>query len=295
MFLYLLAFFVFNLVLRVTSQSFPDVLGYATNIQVERLLAETNAKRAEVNLTPLTLNGQLSLAASRKATDMFAKNYWAHVAPDGKTPWDFIVGSGYKYTVAGENLAKNFQDSTGVVNAWMASPSHRDNLLKGTYREVGFAVVNGKLLGEETTLVVQMFGTRPRPVGDAAPVVPQAPVDAPVVAQAPVVEPVVADLPVVNQQVVVPEVASVTEVNSEVAPSSLTFSSVLNLPKFDVLKVRRDATMIFGGVLIGILCVDLYLASKKRTVRAVGSSVAHVFFFLAIMFGVNFVLRGSVL
>ncbi len=287
MIMYLLAFAVFNFGLRSVSQKFPDVLGYATNIQVERLLVDTNQKRKDAGLGSLSLNQQLSQAAAGKAADMFGKNYWAHVAPDGKTPWDFIVGAGYKYTVAGENLAKNFQDSDGVVNAWMASPSHRDNLLKSTYKEVGFAVVNGKLQGEDTTLVVQMFGTRPnaKPLSDASDqsIVPQVQAAAPVVPEA------------VKKPVVVPEVASATQGEPETTVSQIPFASVISLPKFDVPTVRRDVTMLFGGMIVGVLLLDLWVAARKRTVRAVGSTVAHVFFFVAILISTNMILHGTIL
>lgn len=287
MMVYLLAFALFNFFLKFASQSYPDVLGYATNIQVQQLLENTNQRRTEAGLGSLTLNQQLSQAAAGKAADMFAKNYWAHVSPDGKTPWDFIVSSGYKYTVAGENLAKNFQDSSGVVNAWMASPSHRDNVLKSSYKEVGFAVVNGKLQGEETTLVVQMFGTRPvRAVSDTSESAPVAPatVSESVIAEVPVAQPVGAEAhPVVVSDVAA---ASVTQI---------PFASVISLPKFDVVTVRRDVSVLFGGMIIGVLLLDLWMAARKRTVRAVGSTVAHVFFFLAITAGANMILHGSVL
>lgn len=170
LFLYLFMLVVFRGGVSKIHALYPDVLGYATDIRVEKLFEATNQKRQEQSLSPLSLNPQLSQAAAQKAVDMFSKNYWAHNSPDGKTPWDFIVASGYSYTVAGENLAKNFSDSVGVVDAWMASPTHRDNILKGTYQDIGFAVVNGVLNGEETTLVVQMFGTSvAKPVSVAAP------------------------------------------------------------------------------------------------------------------------------
>src|SRR3989338_2025054 len=138
LFVYLLLLIVFQNGLKLGHKIFPDVLGYATDIHVEQLLSGTNQKRQEQGLSPLNLNSELSAAAAAKAVDMFAKNYWAHNNPEGKTPWDFIVSSGYRYTVAGENLAKNFGNSGGGVDAWMASPTPRDNLLKESYRDVWF-------------------------------------------------------------------------------------------------------------------------------------------------------------
>lgn len=139
----------------------PGVLGYASNITVADLLKNTNEKRTAAGDRQLVLNDELSQAAAAKAKDMFTKQYWAHTAPDGTDPWNFILNAGYNYLFAGENLARDFGDSKGVVNAWMNSPSHKENLLNPRYQEVGFAVVNGKYNGYETTLVVQMFGARP--------------------------------------------------------------------------------------------------------------------------------------
>ena len=135
------------------------VLGYATDIDSSSLFSLTNQQRAQAGQASLSLNSLLSQAAENKANDMFAKNYWAHNSPTGQTPWDFISASGYSYSAAGENLAKDFSTSNGVVTAWMNSPEHRANILNSSFRDVGFAVENGNLLGEPTTLVVAMYGT----------------------------------------------------------------------------------------------------------------------------------------
>ena len=61
---YVFLFAVFNFVLKGTQNALPDVLGYATDINVQQLLANTNAERAQAGLQPLTLNQQLSVALS---------------------------------------------------------------------------------------------------------------------------------------------------------------------------------------------------------------------------------------
>ncbi|MDN5275844.1 MAG: hypothetical protein JWN33_493 [Candidatus Saccharibacteria bacterium] len=142
-----------------TAKSF-QVLGYATNVNVTDLYTLTNAERSNAGVAGLTLDSQLNNAAYAKAQHMFQNNYWAHNAPDGTTPWDFILGAGYQYVAAGENLAKGFNTSSGVMNGWMNSPSHKDNVLQTAFTDVGFAAVNGTLQGEETTLVVAMYGSR---------------------------------------------------------------------------------------------------------------------------------------
>lgn len=139
---------------------YPQVLGYAANISGEEILRLSNMERKTNGVGEVRLDPQLSAAAAQKAADMMARDYWAHVSPAGTPPWVFINEAGYSYRYAGENLARDFSDPDSVVKAWMASPSHKDNLLNSRYLDMGIAVVDGKLGGRETTLVVQMFGTR---------------------------------------------------------------------------------------------------------------------------------------
>lgn len=138
----------------------PEVLGVSTNISSEKLVQLTNQERIKNNLPPLNFDEELSQAATEKAKDMFSKNYWAHNDPYGKTPWTFILNSGYQYVYAGENLARDFSKTEDIVSAWMESPGHKANILSSNYQDVGFAVLQGKLNGQETTLVVQLFGAR---------------------------------------------------------------------------------------------------------------------------------------
>ena len=173
-----------------------QVLGYAIDVNTADISALSNQQRAAAGLPALNLSTQLNSAAQAKATDMFAKNYWAHVAPNGKTPWAFILESGYSYQTAGENLAKDFNTSGGVVSGWMGSPEHKANILNSGYQDVGYAVMNGTLLGSETTLVVAMYGSRPAaPVAatTAPAATPVAPVAAPPATV--VTEPQVSEVP----------------------------------------------------------------------------------------------------
>ena len=144
---------------------FSNVLGFATDISVEKLYQLTNQKRTEAGLSTLTYNDKLATAATQKAQDMLAKNYWAHYGPGGTTPWNFILTAGYKYEFAGENLAKNFLFSSGVIDAWMNSPTHRANILNPEFQEVGVGVVKGAYTENgqtiETTMTTEIFA-RPK-------------------------------------------------------------------------------------------------------------------------------------
>lgn len=136
-----------------------NVLGEQNQVTVTELLAETNAARAKENKQPLRLDSQLSHAAYLKAQDMLKHQYWAHTSPQGVGPWKWIGDVDYNYIYAGENLARNFKNSDAVVGAWMRSESHRNNMLKPEYSDVGFATVDGVMQGKPVSLVVAMYAT----------------------------------------------------------------------------------------------------------------------------------------
>ena len=159
LFIYVLFFIFLQVGFSIISYTNPGILGISSSIDSEKIIELTNAERVKKGLGPVSENEALNKAAYLKGQNMLEENYWAHFAPSGKSPWDFILGSGYKFTYAGENLAKNFYNSEDVVAAWMNSPTHRDNLLNGKYKDIGIAVLEGNLNGVQTTLVIQEFGT----------------------------------------------------------------------------------------------------------------------------------------
>lgn len=124
------------------------------------IISLTNQSRTGAKLAALKENSQLAQAAQRKAKDMLARNYFAHTTPDGKRFWTWIDGAGYNYTLAGENLAIDFTTPESAHDALMASPTHKANIMNSRYKEVGVAVVSGNMGGQETTVLVEMFGTQ---------------------------------------------------------------------------------------------------------------------------------------
>ncbi|MEK7612857.1 MAG: CAP domain-containing protein [Patescibacteria group bacterium] len=124
-----------------------------------QLISLTNDERAHNNLHAVIENPLLDAAAQAKAEDMAAKGYFSHNGPDGMLPWQWIRGVGYAYQTAGENLAVRFTDSSEVVRAWMESPTHRANIVKEKYTEIGIGVAVGIFEGERATYVVQFFAT----------------------------------------------------------------------------------------------------------------------------------------
>ncbi|PIZ64015.1 hypothetical protein COY16_00400 [Candidatus Roizmanbacteria bacterium CG_4_10_14_0_2_um_filter_39_13] len=263
---FLTVYLVFALVLTVgithLQNTSGSILGYATDISTSKLLELTNVERAQNNLPALTRNEKLEKAAQAKAQDMFEKNYWSHYGPSGETPWEFILASGYQYEYAGENLAKNFLFSDGVVQAWMDSETHRENLLRPEYTDVGFAVVNGVINDEETTLVVQEFG---KPLYSTSKVESNAPQEQPVTATDQIVENI---------------------------PNPLVLADSANAPFY---ASYLNINLLFFSVLILALILDFYFASKLNLIHIKGKNLIHILFIGFVMIGTFIVINGSIL
>jgi uncharacterized protein YkwD len=138
-----------------------------SSISSGALVAMLNDHRKEAGLSELAPNEQLENAAMAKASDMIAHDYFNHWSPSGVSPWHWITQSGYQYSYAGENLAIDFATSNDVDEGWMNSTLHRENMLSTKYSEVGIAVARGVVEGQDTIVVVEMFGT-PRTMGAIA-------------------------------------------------------------------------------------------------------------------------------
>ncbi|MEN9649592.1 MAG: hypothetical protein RL094_559 [Candidatus Parcubacteria bacterium] len=124
-----------------------------------RVVDFTNIERSRDKLRDLTPNAVLQQAAQAKANDMASKQYFSHTGPDGTSPWSWFEKAGYDYKYAGENLAINFFDSKDVVNAWMNSQTHRENILNKNFTEIGIATAEGRYNGYRAIFIVEFFGT----------------------------------------------------------------------------------------------------------------------------------------
>ena|SRR3989304_7867176 len=136
--------------------SFP-VNSYALEINREGVIGLVNKERSERGLNTLVSNQRLQVAAQWKANDMIEKDYWEHFH-NGKSPWVWMKEAGYEYIDAGENLAIDFSELEPMHQAWMNSPTHRDNIINSKYKEVGIGIASGDFEGHQTIVVVQMFG-----------------------------------------------------------------------------------------------------------------------------------------
>lgn len=104
------------------------------------LLDLTNAERRAEGLADLRFSYQLGKAAQAHAQDMAVNDYFSHTRLNGDDLGVRLSEAGYRFEVAGENIAAGFFSAQAVSDAWMNSPGHRANILNPSYREVGFGL-----------------------------------------------------------------------------------------------------------------------------------------------------------
>jgi len=139
--------------------SIPEVSSHEINtIKANKLIELTNQQRIKYDLPQLMVNPELTRAAYNKAQDLLNEQYFSHNSPEGKKFSQWIKDVEYNYNIVGENLAMGFVSEQAIIDAWMASPEHRKNILQEKYQEIGLVIIEGEFQGKQTKMVVQIFG-----------------------------------------------------------------------------------------------------------------------------------------
>jgi uncharacterized protein YkwD/uncharacterized membrane protein required for colicin V production len=118
-----------------------------------QMLEMVNRERAAAGLNSVAADPELTEVARRHSADMFARGYFAHVSPEGLSPFDRMTKSGVTFRTAGENLALAPTvrlAHTGLMN----SPGHRANILQPAFGRLGLGIVDG---GARGLMVSQEF------------------------------------------------------------------------------------------------------------------------------------------
>ena len=144
------------------SEPLKNLSGKSTTrvLQSKIILTATNLQRLNNGVKSLQWNDTLKNSAESKAQDILNKQYFEHISPEGVGPAQLAAQVGYKYVVIGENLALgNFETESALVDAWMNSPGHRENILNPKFTEIGIAAKRGTYEGKTVWVAVQEFGT----------------------------------------------------------------------------------------------------------------------------------------
>ena len=105
------------------------------------LFKDVNRERQAHGVRPLVLDARLSGVAGLHASDMMSRKYFAHLTPDGVSPFDRMRAAGCPFEYAGENIALA-SDEHDADAALFASFPHRQNTLSTSYRRVGIGVAS---------------------------------------------------------------------------------------------------------------------------------------------------------
>lgn len=294
---------VFQLLLRALPLSAVKtneaVLGYASQISTSEVIRLTNEKRAQNGLPALTFNQLLTDSAKEKGEHMLTYDYWAHNAPDGTTPWYFFTKHGYNYRYAGENLARDFSSASAAVDAWMASPSHRDNMLSPKYKDIGVAVTEGDLSGSDTTIIVQHFGTL---LSDAQSVTTaqaasnisptKVPVKA-VVTNAPSITPTEEPSPTPEAVLLTEPGSPPTQLVGDTTPSVQTATGLRAF--FSQFETTKAVSIAVVSLLLLVTLIDALVVAKRKIPRVSGRTFAHLAFFGMLIAVILIIRAGKIL
>ena len=118
-----------------------------------QMLEMVNRERVSAGLNPLEADEELVPVARAHSVDMFARRYFSHYTPEGRSPFDRISQARVSFTIAGENLALA-PTLTMAHNGLMNSPGHRANILRPQFGRLGIGIMDGGIRG---LMVTQNF------------------------------------------------------------------------------------------------------------------------------------------
>lgn len=124
----------------------------------QEMLDLVNAERTRESLAPVTWCPALARSATDHSQDMALKNYFEHESLDGREVADRAKSQGYNFQTVGENIAVGQRDVAEVMQGWMNSPGHRENILRPQFTHLGSGVATGDFKGQESIYWTQNFG-----------------------------------------------------------------------------------------------------------------------------------------
>lgn len=102
-----------------------------------------NAERSKAGVAQLQLDPRIESSAARKAQEMNAEGIDStpHLNNQGIEGYTYIQQADPACVRGAENIAWDYNSIPDTVDAWMASPGHRANLLSSKYSLTGFSSV----------------------------------------------------------------------------------------------------------------------------------------------------------
>ena len=126
------------------------------------LHARVNAARGRHHRMALQRDAELDRVARAHSADMAARRYLSHDTPEGVNPVGRLTRGGVEgFSLAGENvgLTSRGDPNAEIVDGWLLSPVHRENLLAPAYNTTGIGIARA---ADGTLYYTQVYVTVPR-------------------------------------------------------------------------------------------------------------------------------------
>ncbi len=148
--IYLLVLLFLLLPVFAFAQNQSDAIAFKKNI-----IELTNEAREKEGLKPLIESETLNISAQSKSDHMAAYDYFSHIGPQGETFSTFLKNTDFIYDKAGENLALGNTNMSLVMNQWMASDRHRENIIDPRFDHIGIGIAQKD---DGAYVITQHFG-----------------------------------------------------------------------------------------------------------------------------------------
>lgn len=102
------------------------------------VVSYVNTCRKQLGYGELSADKKLMALAQERARESAA--YWSHMRPDGSSCFTLYDATNYSYGAAGENIAYGYTTSKSVMEGWLNSQGHRENILSTSYTKIGVGV-----------------------------------------------------------------------------------------------------------------------------------------------------------
>jgi len=126
----------------------PDTGTLEVNLDKAKILSLVNAARTKATtcgsnvkdpVAAIQWSDELAKAALDHSNDMQAKNYFSHTGQDGSSFGQRAKAAGYAGSPVGENIALGYRDEDAVMEGWLNSTGHCNNIMNGNANEIGIA------------------------------------------------------------------------------------------------------------------------------------------------------------
>jgi uncharacterized protein YkwD len=145
----------------VFGQAVQDTLNFITiepqsnevlklHFTTTKVTVDENAEKQMRGIPALEMSSALTKVARDYSKDMFARGYFSHFNPEGRSPFDRLTAADIVYQAAGENLALA-PNVDLAMQGLMNSPGHKANILSKDFGRIGIGVIDGGIYGQMFT------------------------------------------------------------------------------------------------------------------------------------------------